>query len=74
MFKNAKTLADMNAARKQGYTYHVKVDMKCLPIEEKVKLAEQDFESIISEKDWTRTKAKARRKLNSLLGLHRDAK
>lgn len=31
LFKFAKTIADMNGAKKQGFTYFEKVDIKCVP-------------------------------------------
>lgn len=39
----AKFLSEMNGARKQGFSYYVEVDIKCVPDEEKLKIAFNDF-------------------------------
>lgn len=62
----------MSGARKQGFGYGVQVDIKTVSSEDKIKMAFIDFDNIVSEKNWTRTKCKCRRKILALMSLHRD--
>jgi hypothetical protein len=36
-------------------------------------MVQKDYENTMNEVGWTRVKAKSRRKINTLLALHRDA-
>jgi len=39
LFMRSQTLGDMNGARKQGFLYKVKVDVDCISLENKSKMA-----------------------------------
>lgn len=64
----------MNGARKQGFGYRVVVKINEVDLEVRVKKGETDFNNIINEVGWKKVSAPSRRKINTLLGLHRDAK
>lgn len=51
LFKMAKTIGDMNGARKQGFGYGVQVDIKTVSTEDKMKMALVDFDNIANWKN-----------------------
>lgn len=48
LFKRSLNLTEMNAARLQGLTYKVKIDIDCISAEERIKMAEDQYKFIIS--------------------------
>lgn len=48
LFKLGQSLADLNGARKQGLMYHVKIDIKTIPEDQKIKMGLKDAENIIN--------------------------